>query len=196
MNILKLISTQKNILCFLAFVLISGMIFTACTDIDITPKKYGCRDVEPTLEGEFVECNDCLLEVGDDKLTVTTMKDGNEMIPYDAVTRYGNYDDVFIRYYTPQGESFDITDLAIVGIGEDVRSLKVKAKGFKNINGNLVQTDTNQKVLSIPDSKDYCQISFLYKIISTNFDEILYEIELDTGQDEMVRMKLSYIPYK
>jgi len=196
MNAFKLFSTQKNILLLLFFVLISGMIFTACEYIENIERK-GCRDVEPTLDGEFVECNDCLLEVGNDKLTVKIQRDGNNFsIPYNAVTRYANYDDVSEYFLTPNSQELNPTDLAIVGIGKDAQKLKLTAKGFRNINGNMEQTGTSQKSLLIPDSKDYCQISFLYKVFSWNYDEILYEIELDTGQDEMVRMKLRYIPHQ
>jgi len=193
MKILKLISTQKSILWFLFPLLILGITFMACEDADFIAK-VGCQDISPTVEGEYIECQDCdsTLTSAIDRLRVKIFA-SNPTLPHSTHEKYDNYDDVAVlNLLYPQPKNTSI-ELSVMGIGRNAERLKLKARGFNDINGSLTQTGTDEKELSVPDFKEYCQISFRYEGNTGSYDEILYEIEIDNGEDKIVRMKIRVI---
>ena len=189
MNILKLIAVQKAVFVLGLFCLVVSLMASSCGGGSIVPS---CNRVEPTLEGEFIECTSCQISEEVDtvanRLNVKVIM-GETVKNLSSSYLSDSYDDVTERFINTTKEDVPV-ELSIIGGSEDMQNLKLSVTGFNIVNDIAVPDATSTKELPVPDAKDYCQISFRYEVNTENYDEILYEIEADNGRDETIRMKI------
>jgi|GEM_PF-2029854 len=190
MNILKLIAVQKVVFVLGLFCLVVSLMASSCGGGN--PPTPSCNRVEPTLEGEFIECTSCQISEEVDTVAnrlIVKVTMGETVKNLSTSVTSDSYDNIVERFINTTRENVPV-ELSIIGGSEDMQNLKLRVTGFNIVNGTPIPDATDTRDLPVPDSENYCQISFKYEVNTENYDEILYEIEADNGENETIRMKI------